>query len=157
MEMSICLNDADNDECMALVDRDLYTFGAKSSRCFPQPQKKCLLPGLVIKKSVPDTMNTSFTVTITGHHLSNNAISTILPTDYINISLVYVTDWSYSYCLRIGLSVAVMARSKFFTRPSPSIPVRYTASPSIPVRYTASQSITNSTKSTLTSLVRPKY
>ena len=114
MEMSICLNDADNKACLALVDMDLYTFGAKSSRCFPQPQK--CLPGLVIKKSVPDAMNTSFTVTITGHHLSNNAISTILPTDYINISLVYVTDWSYSYCLRIGLSVAVMARSKFVTR-----------------------------------------
>ena len=51
----------------------------------------------------------TFTVTITGRHLSNNAISTILPTDYINISLVYVTDWSYSYCLRIGPSVAVLA------------------------------------------------
>ena len=109
MEMSICLNDADNEACLALVDMDLYTFGAKSSRCFPQPQKKCLLPGLVIKKSVPDTMNTSFTVTITGRHLSNNAISTILPTDYINISLVYVTDWSYSYCLRFVPRVAVLA------------------------------------------------
>ena len=136
MEMSICLNDANNEACLALVDRNLYTFGAKSSRCFPQPQK-CLLPGLVIKKSVPDTMNTSFTVTITGRLLSNNAISTILPTDYINISLVYVNDWSYSYCLRIGLSVAVMARSKFFTRPSPSIPVRYTASPSIPTIFSS--------------------
>ena len=109
MEMSICVNNADNEACLALVDRDLYTFSAKSSRCFPQPQNKCLLPGLVIKKSVSDTMNTSFTVTITGRHLSNNAISTILPTDYINISLVYVTDWSYSYCLRIGPRVAVLA------------------------------------------------
>ena len=38
-----------------------------------------------------------------------DAIPASLPTDYSNISLVYVIDWSYSYCLRIGPRVAVLA------------------------------------------------
>ena len=70
METSVRLNDADNETCLALTDADFYTFDASSSRWFPKPKNKCWLPGLVIRKSVPSTTKTSFTVTITGHHLT---------------------------------------------------------------------------------------
>ena len=68
-DMSIRLNDADNETCLALSDMDFYKSDARKERWFPRPQNKCFLPGLVIKRCVPAKMKTSFTVTITGHHL----------------------------------------------------------------------------------------
>ena len=68
-DMSIRLNDADNETCMALSDMDFYKFDARKERWFPRPENKCFLSGLVIKKCMPANMKTSFTVTITGHHL----------------------------------------------------------------------------------------
>ena len=69
METSVRLHDADNETCVALADVHHYTLDPTSGLRSPQPQYNCFLPGLTIRKSVPDGVNTSFTVTITGHHL----------------------------------------------------------------------------------------
>ena len=68
-DLSIRLNDADNETCLALSGMDFYTFDARKERWFPRPQNKCFLSGLIINRCVPAKMKTSFTVTITGHHL----------------------------------------------------------------------------------------
>ena len=67
-EVSVRLTDANNETCMALRDTDYYTFDATACQWLPQAQHECWMPGLVIKKCVPDKLK-SFTVTITGHHL----------------------------------------------------------------------------------------
>ena len=81
----------------------------------------------------------------------------------------HITDRLYQYFASICYWLVIFVLPSYWPKcscngpklvlytASPSIPVRYTAPPSIPVRYTASPSITNSTKSTLTSLVSPKY
>ena len=69
-EVSARLTDSNNETCLALADTDIYTFDESSGRWFPEPQHKCWLTGLVIKRCVPDTIKTSLTVTITGHHFT---------------------------------------------------------------------------------------
>ena len=69
-EMSVRLKDSDNRTCVALADTDRYTFLANSGVWFPHPKNACWLSGLVIKRCVPDAIKTSFTLTITGHHLT---------------------------------------------------------------------------------------
>ena len=90
-EMSVCLNDADNETCLALTDANRYTFDV--SDWFPRPENKCWFPGLVINKCVPDSIKTSFTVTITGHHL-------VCSTSHFRVTM-RPTKWSG--CLLTGL------------------------------------------------------
>lgn len=68
-EMSVRLNDADNGTCLALAHTPLYRFDASEHRWLPHPLDNCWMSGLVIEKCVPDAIKTSFSLTITGHHL----------------------------------------------------------------------------------------
>ena len=69
-EMSVLLNDADNGTCLALAETPRYRFDATDSHWLPHPRPACWMPGLVIQRCVPDAMKTSFTLAITGHHLT---------------------------------------------------------------------------------------
>ena len=69
-ELSDLLTDADNTTCLSVADVDLYTVDTSSSRWLPPPQHVCWLPGLRIDLVVYDVTATSFTVTVTGHHLT---------------------------------------------------------------------------------------
>ncbi|KAK2156951.1 hypothetical protein NP493_1913g00009 [Ridgeia piscesae] len=69
-EVSVLLNDADNGTCLALAETPHYKFDASDSHWLPHPRQDCWMSGLVIQRCVPDRMKTSFTLTITGHHLS---------------------------------------------------------------------------------------
>ena len=67
-EIAALLCDGDNETCLSLGDADAYTFDA--GRWVPKPNDNCWFPGLVIKRLVPDTNETSFNVTITGRHIT---------------------------------------------------------------------------------------
>ena len=69
-ELSDLLTDADNDTCLSVADVDLYAVDPSSSRWQPSPQHVCWLPGLRIDLGVSDSAATSFTVSVTGHHLT---------------------------------------------------------------------------------------
>ncbi|KAI0220727.1 hypothetical protein LSAT2_027780 [Lamellibrachia satsuma] len=69
MEKAVQLNDANNDTCLVLAHTDMYTFSVSARRWAPQPRGKCVHPGLIIRKCVPDAIKASFTVMITGRHL----------------------------------------------------------------------------------------
>ena len=69
MEVMRRLNDANTDTCLSLASTDMYTFSALSGGWSPQPQDSCWFEGLVIQTHVPDQLNASFTVRITGHWL----------------------------------------------------------------------------------------
>ncbi|KAI0234890.1 hypothetical protein LSAT2_014709, partial [Lamellibrachia satsuma] len=83
-EMSVRLNDANNETCLALTDADYYSFDAGASYWTPEPQTQCWLPGLIIKRCVPDRIKTSFTVAITGHRL-------ICSTSYFQVTVQQTT------------------------------------------------------------------
>ena len=85
MEKAVQLNDANNDTCLALAQMDMYTFSVSARRWAPQPRGKCVQPGLIIKKCVPDAIKASFTVMITGRHL-------VCSNSYVKVSIRH-TKW----------------------------------------------------------------
>ena len=69
MDVMRRLNDANIDTCLSLASTDMYKFSALSSSWIPEPQDICWFEGLVIQTHVPDQLNASFTIRITGHDL----------------------------------------------------------------------------------------
>ena len=69
MEKAIQLNDGSNDTCLVLAQTDMYTWSVGAQRWFPQRRGKCFHRGLIITRCVPEAIQASFTVTITGRHL----------------------------------------------------------------------------------------
>ena len=86
MEKSIHLNDDNNDTCLVLAQTDMYTWSAGAQRWFPERRGKCFHRGLSISRCVPEAIQASFTVTITGRHLVCSNFN-------VNV-LIGKTNWS---------------------------------------------------------------
>ena len=80
MEKAIHLNDDNNDTCLVLAQTDMYMWSAGAQRWFPERRGKCFHRGLSITRCVPEAIQASFTVTITGRHLvcSNSNVNVLL-------------------------------------------------------------------------------
>ena len=86
MEKAVQLNDDNNDTCLVLAQSDMYTWSAGAHRWFPERRGKCFHRGLSISRCVPEAIQASFTVTITGRHL-------VCSNSNINV-LIGKTNWS---------------------------------------------------------------
>ena len=78
------LVDSNNDTCVALTISAMYVYSVK--RWNPQPRGKCWIPGLSIKRRVPEAIQASFTVTITGRRL-------VCSRSHVGVAL-RITKWS---------------------------------------------------------------
>ena len=69
MQERFLLKDNNNDTCISLSQTDMFTFSPGDRRWTPQPRATCWLTGLTISERVPQSIKTSFSVSITGRGL----------------------------------------------------------------------------------------
>ena len=69
MSERVVLNDADNDTCMSLADTAMYTFSRADGGWIPKPLCDYWEPGLSIRQRLPDGIETTFSVAVTGRRI----------------------------------------------------------------------------------------
>ena len=104
-EASMSLIDANNDTCLILEDTEMYAFSPSMGQWLPRPQNACWRSGLVIKHRVPDTINTSFKIRITGHRLVCAMSHLKVMTINSEVSGCGLVSGNYQMCKLSGVTI----------------------------------------------------
>ena len=80
----------------------MYTFSSSMGQWLPQPKNRCWRSGLVIKSRVPDNINASFTINITGHRLVCSMSHLKIMTRYKDLSNCGLVSGNYHICKLTG-------------------------------------------------------